>query len=233
MKYIVCLFLNLFTFLSCATHIFDGIPLIPTDHSLQKAQQFLEEMEKDSPQRAPSSPLLLNVSLKTKENVPLNNREVEHCNSCINLNKYCDSDEKISKRLENDKNDNFTNLPKLIVFVSFSLGDLVLQKLYRDTQKVGGQLVMRGLYKNSFRQTQKKIQELKIILDIDPTLFERFDVQEVPTFVMRETMDTETIPAHDKLKGNVSLTYALEMFEQAGNKEAGILLHKLREGSNE
>ena len=220
--------------LSNSSHSYEGISLVPDEKTLRDAEAFLGELEKDSPKRAPSLHLLLSESLKTDTNVLDKNLEVKQCNSCTQTYKSINSLENINKELKNNRINTALNTQQLIVFVSFSLGDLTLQQLYRDIQKIGGQLLMRGLYRNSFRQTQKKIQDLKIVVDVDPTLFERFEVQEVPTFVIANTiMDTETIPAYDKLKGNVSLSYALETFEQAGNKEAGVLLKNLREGSNE
>lgn len=72
---------------------------------------------------------------------------------------------------------------EMLVFVSLSLGSSTLKQLYKDSHKIGGRLILRGLYKDSFRLTQQKIRALKIVVDIDPTLFERFKIREVPTFI--------------------------------------------------
>ena len=64
---------------------------------------------------------------------------------------------------------------------------------------------MRGLYKNSFRATQKRIHDLGITVDIDPPLFEKFHVTHVPTFVMQSST------SYTSLRGNVTLAYALNL----------------------
>jgi conjugal transfer pilus assembly protein TrbC len=117
---------------------------------------------------------------------------------------------------------------ELIVFVSFSLGDATLKKLFQDVNKMGGRLVLRGLYKNSFRLTQERIRDLGIVVEIDPPLFDKFQIQQVPTFVLALPSQGETVPDHDVLKGNVSLSYALEQFVKEGSiKDSTILLKRL------
>jgi conjugal transfer pilus assembly protein TrbC len=151
------------------------------------------------------------------------------CHFQGNLESYCPQSQ--------EKNCTSCNLDKiapsnseLIVFVSFSLGDATLKKLFQDVSKVGGRLVLRGLYKNSFRRTQQKIKDLGIVVDIDPPLFEKFQIQQVPTFVLALSSQGETIPEHDILKGNVSLSYALEQFVKEGNIQGSDLLLKKLKG---
>ncbi len=118
---------------------------------------------------------------------------------------------------------------ELLVFVSFSLGEATLKKLFQDVSKVGGRLVLRGLYKNSFRLTQEKIKDLGIVVEIDPPLFEKFQIQQVPTFILALSSQGETVLDHDVLKGNVSLSYVLEQFVKEGSiKDSELLLKKLR-----
>ena len=93
----------------------------------------------------------------------------------------------------------------LLVFVSLSLPDSRLQSLYKEASKRGGRLIMRGLKDNSFVSTKKKFDILKISVDLDPTLFEAYDIQRVPTFVCR----TEKYAR--KVSGNVSLSHAMEV----------------------
>ena len=110
----------------------------------------------------------------------------------------------------------------LTIFVSFSLGDTTLKQLFHQAQKVNGRLVMRGLYKNSFKQTQRKIKDLRIIVDIDPPLFEEFNITDAPTFILPSS------DGGDKVRGNIPLQRALEILAEAGNMEALLLLHKLK-----
>ncbi len=65
---------------------------------------------------------------------------------------------------------------------------------------------------------------------IDPTLFERFDVQQVPTVVVAETpaeacsIETCPTPAHVKIAGDVPLRYSLDRIALAKPE----LQHELR-----
>jgi conjugal transfer pilus assembly protein TrbC len=120
---------------------------------------------------------------------------------------------------------------EILVFVSFSLGNATLKKIYDDARKIGGRLILRGLYKDSFRLTQQKIKELGIVADVDPTLFQKFSIKEVPTFVITEPHQDQQSFRYDQLSGNVTLTYALEKIQETGElKDVGSLLQKLKEG---
>ena len=97
---------------------------------------------------------------------------------------------------------------RLKVFVSFSMSETDLKALYSAVAKVGGQLLLRGLYQNSFQKTASKLRDLKIAVDIDPEAFEHYHVVAVPQFVL-QSVDTSVF---DTLKGNISLEFALEKF---------------------
>ena len=119
---------------------------------------------------------------------------------------------------------------EMLVFVSLSLGSSTLKQLYKDSHKIGGRLILRGLYKDSFRLTQQKIRTLKIVVDIDPTLFERFKIREVPTFILTEPYQDNQPFQYDQIAGNITLSYALEQFQKEGElKAATIFLTKLQE----
>lgn len=97
-----------------------------------------------------------------------------------------------------------------------------LKTLATQVNAVGGALVFRGLVDGSFKKTALKLKALKqdnsLGALIDPTLFEAYRVQTVPTFVLNknaiETADSTV--SHDRLSGNVSLTYVLEQFAAQG-----------------
>ncbi|MGL5720265.1 MAG: type-F conjugative transfer system pilin assembly protein TrbC [Alphaproteobacteria bacterium] len=108
-------------------------------------------------------------------------------------------------------------LAKLFVFVSFSLSSETLQALSRDLKRVGGVMVFRGLLEGSFSKTAKRMRELGIEAEIDPTLFRRYKVQRVPTFLIEEhTTGEDVVILNDRLSGNVSLSYALSKFSTFG-----------------
>lgn len=99
----------------------------------------------------------------------------------------------------------------LFVFISFSMPDEALLDLARDLGKAGGILVIRGIPDNSFRALASRLlvlkeQGLKTAIQINPKLFEEYDVTTVPTFVRIGDQ------SWDKVSGHISLSYALELF---------------------
>lgn len=120
--------------------------------------------------------------------------------------------------------------PPVLVFVTLSMRDDVLKTLYREVNKIGGRLVLRGLVEDSFAQTRERLMALKIGAEIDPPAFEAFKIKRVPTFVYigQDVQETDKTPPHDRLQGNVSLAYALEQFKNSGDiAGAGELLARL------
>lgn len=120
----------------------------------------------------------------------------------------------------------------LYIFVSFSLSDEILKALSQQAKAVGGNLVIQGLVNNSFKETQARLRTLGIPIDIDPTLFERFEVKRIPTFVLTEIKDGDIKGPYDKVTGNVSVQSALELFSVEGEllEAAQNLLQTKKEG---
>ena len=113
---------------------------------------------------------------------------------------------------------------QLLVFISQSMPDSCIKQLWGQVHKVGGKIVLRGLIGNSFKDTQSYIQQLGIIADIDPNLFETFSIREVPTFILVSQN------RHDRMVGNVSLTAFLEQASTSGDlkHQAHQLLKRLQ-----
>lgn len=105
----------------------------------------------------------------------------------------------------------------IIIFVSFSMSNDSLKGWMKEAEMIHAPLVIRGLINNSFKETINRIGELTKDnhggLQIDPTLFERFDVKKVPAVVV--VKDNNCIPTmscsldYDIVYGDVTLTYAL------------------------
>lgn len=96
----------------------------------------------------------------------------------------------------------------ILVFVSFSMPNIALQELLKQADKYNAKLVLRGLHKNSFKETMQKILEIDkngVQFDINPELFKAYKVKQVPTFVLVKS-DKEI----NRLSGNVSLEFANE-----------------------
>jgi len=108
-----------------------------------------------------------------------------------------------------------------------------LRSLADEAHKIGGKLVFRGLYKNSFKETAQKFKELKREAFIDPTLFLNLRVTKVPTFViLKDQSDTLTpLSIYDSLSGNISLKYALQKMAEEGEVAEASTLYKKLKGS--
>lgn len=110
----------------------------------------------------------------------------------------------------------------LIVFVSLGMPRASLERLIADAQKTRSALVLRGMLDGSLQKTKARIQELvgdrKVGWQIDPTLFDRFKVSGVPTFVLIDPArpvsgDCGTTlcqqPSYSKVAGDVTTAFAL------------------------
>lgn len=116
-----------------------------------------------------------------------------------------------------------------LIFVSFSMPEDSLRALLMEAALAGSPVLLRGLVDDSMQRTAARLGELLGTEDrgeamtgkvtpsvaIDPTLFERFDVDKVPTFVLPLrtvapcTPEGCPVPEHFRIAGDVSLDYAL------------------------
>lgn len=119
----------------------------------------------------------------------------------------------------------------LLLCVTLSMNDEALKAYDRDLRKVGGRLVIRGLIDDSFLKTAKRLKTLGIEVDIDPTVFDQFKVEHVPTFIHVRGNPGAYESVHDRIIGSVSVLHALEEFDQKGDLKVDSLLKKLRGGS--
>ncbi|MGI4851412.1 MAG: type-F conjugative transfer system pilin assembly protein TrbC [Janthinobacterium lividum] len=105
----------------------------------------------------------------------------------------------------------------LIVFVSLGMPEASLKQLAHEAEQVGARLVIQGLVNNSFGQTSARIQAIGIAIDIDPPLFDLFEVTRVPTFIRcRTNADGAIKEGHDRITGNISLLAAHDKFKTLG-----------------
>ena len=138
----------------------------------------------------------------------------------------------------NDGKKRQENLPDLMVFVSFSMPERSLIELAEQVKRSGGQLVFRGMVKNSMQVTAQAMLGLNshgVKAIIHPKLFERFEVKHVPTFVLLNSKESNCTygnctPLHDRISGNISLNYVLEEFASSGDHKelANTLLVRAR-----
>jgi len=135
--------------------------------------------------------------------------------------------------------------PQLLVFVSLSMPEGALRKLVEQAERARAVLVLRGLKDGSMVKTAAAVRQLlgerKAALQIDPQGFDRFGVNQVPTFVLlrdgtqaQRCADASCVPAssYATLVGDVTIEYALEWIETHSSntqREAKVLLQRLRE----
>lgn len=137
--------------------------------------------------------------------------------------------------------------PRLFAFVSFSMPDSALRQIIRDVAAAGGMVVFRGMPENSVQAFRARLlnvlgtSETPAGIGIDPRLFRAFQVTHAPTFVVPATgfelcdgFDCQdTPPPHDRMSGNVSVSYVLETMASgigAGARIARVLKQRLETG---
>lgn len=126
------------------------------------------------------------------------------------------------------------NIPEqAIVFVSFSMPDLSLKQIIYDASRYQIPVVVRGLYKNSFRKTLEKIFELvkennKGGVAINPKWFKEYDIKAVPAVVVVQRYET-TGTKSDVVYGNIPLKKALSIIAKRGvaSNEAQAVLNRV------
>ena len=103
------------------------------------------------------------------------------------------------------------------IFVSSSMPKASLIQLALEAKHYGAQLIIRGMVNNSMKETGQLVKEINYPLDIDPKLFQKHQITQVPTFLIPATHEGKT--TWKTLRGNVELGFALE---KAAEKEPKI-----------
>ncbi len=114
---------------------------------------------------------------------------------CTGLNVSTQRSEKASPLLE---------VKKPLIFVSVSMPIESLKRLAYQAKQQGAILVIRGMVNGSMMETAKLVDQIDHPIEIDPKLFERFEIKQVPVFVIPHKK------AWHKVSGNVELNFALE-----------------------
>ncbi len=129
---------------------------------------------------------------------------------------------------------------QVLVFISSSMPDTTVKNYLDQTREIGAAVVMRGLINDSFLDTQKYFHKVlekdgsskQPGILIDPTLFSRFEINQVPVTVVTEEKiqacqkDFCPTPAHHKVAGDVSLAWSLGLISRQIDSDT--LKEKLR-----
>lgn len=132
-----------------------------------------------------------------------------------------------------DKSRNNDEMPELLVFISLAMPKASILQLSNQVSKAGGVLVLRGMHKGSLKATVAKLMAFDkqgVDAAIDPIAFSNYQVQVVPTFVLRDKSVTASASIIDRMEGNVPLEYVLERFANEGSQKeiASKLLNKMK-----
>ncbi len=98
----------------------------------------------------------------------------------------------------------------LMIFMSFCIPPQVWQDLYKDWETYPFTFVVRGLPQNSFEALIQKIHAINCPVDVNPDLFDQYEIDKVPAFVFVQDDQYEGV------LGNVSLSCVLDHFKEHG-----------------
>ncbi len=122
----------------------------------------------------------------------------------------------------------------LLVFVSLGMPRASLERLVEEARRVRAVLVLRGVKDRSLTRTAAAVSELVgrdgPAWQIDPVLFQRFEVAAVPSFVLIDPARPVPVGCSDvrcqpaafaKLQGDVSIAHALGAIAEGDPELAG------------
>ena len=134
--------------------------------------------------------------------------------------------------------------PVLFVFVTLGMPERTLRLLIDQASRTQAIMVLRGLENASIRQTAAHVQQLiwrsQVQWLIDPQAFDRFGVNQAPTFVLvKAGAQTNACAsgsclapnAFAAIAGDVSIDYALEAIERRAPQfraETQLFLKRIR-----
>lgn len=119
-----------------------------------------------------------------------------------------------------------SDIPELMVFVSFSMPKEALERIVAQSEKSGAVLVLRGLKGNSLSRMGEELAALvgkrNVTAIIHPPAFKQFKVAQVPVLVIARPAHATKIgedgcaaPAsYIKVDGDVGQDYALDLIER-------------------
>ncbi len=132
---------------------------------------------------------------------------------------------------------------QVLILISFSMPLTSLQQWCDQAQKIQAPLVLRGLVRDSFTETQKAVKAMTEHCQggvvIDPRLFNQYQVTQVPAVIVRQETNPVCLPNQSCWKpeetamvmGDVGLENALKIIAEEDNVVAPIAQQKLTQWS--
>ena len=111
------------------------------------------------------------------------------------------------------------SVPQVIIFISLTMPELSIKQIIQDAARYEIPVVLRGLYRNSFKETMSKIFDLvkepnRGGILINPRWFKQYEIQSVPAVVVSQA------DRFDVVYGNLHLKKALEIIAEHGDLAA-------------
>lgn len=189
-------------------------------HAFKQAQAFaLQKQHKNKQQYQKYMQWAEKIRLKPKA-LPMHSSREKPTKNGVDINqllqRYQSKMPSVQKILHQQKHD-------LLIFISFSMPKQSLRLWLEQAMRAGGILVLRGLVGDSFKKTALAVQQLVGDrgggVEIDPILFRRFHIKQVPAVVVMNhpvprcfnlTDCLSNTPDYDVIYGDVSLESALK-----------------------
>ena len=113
------------------------------------------------------------------------------------------------------------------VFVSFSMPKTLLQETLKESAELNIPAYLNGLYRDSMNETAMKVMALSkripnLNLAIDPALFERFGIHQVPALVVDDGN------AFDVIYGHLSIKEGLDRMAGHGDVNTSTAIRRIR-----
>ena len=136
---------------------------------------------------------------------------------------------------------NTDNLGQVLIFISFSMPPTSIQQWAEQAKTLNAPLIVRGLVHDSFPETQQAVaalsQEKSYGVVLDPRLFEKYHITQIPAVVLRRHASTACSPSQscwqndsfDVVVGDVGLEAALKTIADHGENTADIASQLLSE----
>jgi len=130
---------------------------------------------------------------------------------------------------------------QVLIFISSSMPDQTVTNYLDQSRRINASLVLRGFVNDTLTMTKQYLHGILVAsadpeadsnILIDPTLYERFSITQVPSIVVTESAiqpcmkDACPPPVHHIVSGDVSLAWALGLVGRQIKSEA--LRSKLR-----
>ena len=105
--------------------------------------------------------------------------------------------------------------PAKILFISFSMPNMLLEQVAHESARLNIPLVLNGLHKSSMRKTLGKIFELAqkekgVSVQIDPVAFKKYGITRVPALIVDDGM------GFDVIRGNIKISEMLKFIKAKG-----------------